>query len=345
VGVKLGRFLGSSGSEAPRDSLELIPGVLMLCISAALLWWAVPRLKQVFLNGEKFVPTTHISAGSDCELSQKSRIEFNIDARAPTTFVLTFREITPPSASHPCEYIYVRFPGHIDDAYADALSGPMMTIESKENIYKHVPGQKPLVGNAFLDASHSGEARFTIAMKKLRIRPDDIYIKGELDAFLYSSSFSEKVLHYWVRFPGSQVRYGCQTESECEDDYLADNPNIGAINLIFSRNLRVKSVLLVKSAEALTREGLTRITTEDLTGSVFAEDKGNARSRDGILLYAAALFATGIGIGTDGLIELIRFASRRVAARSPLPEPPAPPRVAERNSGSAAAQDEHGELS
>jgi len=80
--------------------------------------------------------------------------------------------------------------------------------------------------------------------------------------------------------------------------------------LIFSRNLRIRSLLLTKSSQALTREGLTRITTEDLTGSVFVEDKENARLRDVILLYAGALFAAGITIGTDGIADLIRFALR-----------------------------------
>src|SRR5690348_1713594 len=103
-------------------------------------------------------------------------------------------------------------------------------------------------------------------MKKLseRVRSGDIYIKGELNAFLSSTSSSDKILHYWVRLPGSRVRDGCHTEIECEEDYLADNPHVGAIDVIFSQNLRVKSVLLTKSAEALTREGMTRLTTEDL---------------------------------------------------------------------------------
>ncbi|MBV8399573.1 MAG: hypothetical protein JOZ17_12655 [Acetobacteraceae bacterium] len=292
--------------------LELIPGALLLCVSAALLWWSVPRLKEVFLEQESFIPTTHISAGSDCEFRQASRIEFNIDSRAPTTFMLAFRDIAPPSPSHPCEYIYVRFPGHIDNAYADRLSGPMMTVESRESIYEHIPGQKPSAGNAFLDSSFGSEARFTVAMKKLPepIRSGDIYVKGELDAFLSSSSFSDRVLHYWIRLPGSRVRDCCQTETECEDDYLEDNPHVGVINLIFSKDLRLRSLLLAKSSEALTRQGLTRITTEDLTGSALVEDKENARLRDVVLLYAGALFAAGVTIGIDGITELIRYALR-----------------------------------
>lgn len=292
--------------------LELIPGVLLLCVSAALLWWSVPQLKEVFLEQESFVPTTHISAGSDCEFRQENRIEFSIDARAPTTFMLAFRDIAPPSPSHRCEYIYVRFPGHIDNAYADRLSGPMMTVEFKENIYEHIPGQKPSFGSAFLDSSSGSEARFTVVMKKLpeQVRSGDIYVKGELNAFLSSSSFSDKVVHYWVRLPGSRVRDGCQTETECEDDYLEDNPHVGTVNLLFSKNLRLRSLLLAKSSEALTREGLTRITTEDLTGSALIEDKENTKLRDVILLYAGALFATGITIGIDGITDLIRFALR-----------------------------------
>jgi hypothetical protein len=294
----------------PEGRFELIPGVLLLCISAALLLWSLPRLKEVFIERERFFPTTHISAGSDCEFRQNSRLEFNIDARAPTTFTLAFREIAPPSPSHPCEYIYVRFPGHIDNAYADRLSGLMMTVETKENIYAHLPGQKPSIGNAFLDASLGEEARFTVVIKKLSegVRSGDIYIKGELRSFLYSSSYSDRTFHYWVKLPKSRIRQGCQTAIECEDDYLMDNPHIATINLLIGRGLELKSILFARSAETLTREGLTRITTEDLTGSAFVEDKENARSRDVILLYAGALFATGIAIGTDGIIELVRFA-------------------------------------
>jgi hypothetical protein len=85
-----------------------MPCMILLSISAVLLWWSIPQLKEVFIEQEKFVPTTHISAGSDCEFGQKPRIEFSIDARTPTTFVLAFRDIAPPSPSHPCEYIYVR---------------------------------------------------------------------------------------------------------------------------------------------------------------------------------------------------------------------------------------------
>jgi hypothetical protein len=296
--------------KVPHGGFELIPAVLLLCVSAALLWWSVPRLKAVFLDRETIVPTTHIAAGSDCEFGQKPRIELNIGARTPTTFTLAFREIAPPSPSHPCEYIYVRFPGQIDNAYADRLTGPMMTVEFKNNIYEHLPGQKPSFGQAFLDASLGEEARFTVVIKKLSelVRYGDIYIKGELGGLLSSTSFSDRILHYWVRLPGTRIRQGCQTETECEDDYLTDNPHVGVINLIFSRSLEVKSVLLAQSSKALTREGLTRITTEDLTGSAFVEDKANARSRDVILLYAGALFATGIAVGTDGIVELIRLA-------------------------------------
>ena len=296
----------------------LICGLFLLCISAALLLWSVPRLKEVFLEDEKFVPTTHISAGSNCKFGQKNRIEFHIDERAPTTFILAFRELAPPSSSHPCEYIYVRFPGHVDSAYAFAVAGPMTAVEAKENIYERLPGQKPVVGSAFIDASQGEMAGFTIVIQKLgeRLRSGDIYIKGELDGFLSSRSFSKKVLHYWIRLPESRIRDGCETESECEDDYLADNSNVGIISMIFSQNLDVESVLLSKSVEALTRGGLTRITTEDLAGSVFVEDKGKARSRDVVLLYAGALLATGVAIGTDGLMELIRFAGRRTAVRS-----------------------------
>jgi hypothetical protein len=78
-------------------------------------------------------------------------------------------------------------------------------------------------------------------------------------------------LHYWIRLPGSHIREGCQTESECEDDYLADNPDVAAIDLIFSWNLGIKSILLTKSAEALTRQGQVKITTASLAGSVFVE--------------------------------------------------------------------------
>src|SRR5690348_12238245 len=58
----------------PRDRLELITGLIMLGIAAALLGWSVPRLTQVFLFEAQVVPTTHISAGSDCEFRQKNRI-------------------------------------------------------------------------------------------------------------------------------------------------------------------------------------------------------------------------------------------------------------------------------
>ena len=257
----------------PGDRLELITGLLMLSIATALLGWSVPRLTQVFLSEEQLVPTTHISAGSDCEFRQKTRIEFNVDARALATFTLAFRDIAAPSPSHPCEYIYVRFPGRLDHAYADALSGPLTAVEHREDIYQRSPGKEPLVGTAFLDASRGAEARFTVAVRNLpeQLRTGDIYIKGQLVALLHSTSFSDKVLHYWIRLPGSHIREGCQTESECEDDYLADNPDVAAIDLIFSWNLGIKSILLTKSAEALTRQGQVKITTASLAGSVFVE--------------------------------------------------------------------------
>ena len=297
----------------PRDNLELITGLLMLGIAAALLGWSIPRLTQVFLSEGQLVTTTHIAAGSDCEFRQKSRVEFNVDARTPAAFSLAFRDIAPPSALHPCEYIYVRFPGRLDSVYADALSGPAMATEQREDIYQRLPGREPLVESAFLDASRDTEARFTVAVKNLpeQLRTGDIYIKGELGELLHSTSFSDRVLHYWIRLPGSHIREGCQTESECEEDYLEDNPDVAAIDLIFSWNLGIKSILLAKSAEALTRQGQVKITTANLAGSVFVEDKENARSRDVILLYSGALFATGIAIAADGIIELIRFAGRR----------------------------------
>lgn len=297
----------------PRDSLELITGLVMLGIAAVLLGWSVPRLTQVFLPEGQLVTTTHIAAGSDCEFRQKNRIEFTVDARTPATFSLAFRDIAPPSPSHPCEYIYVRFPGRLDNVYADALSGPLMAVEQREEIYQRLPGRPPLVGSAFLDASKGAEARFTVAVKNLpeQLRTGDIYIKGELGELLHSTSFSDRVLHYWIRLPGSHVREGCQTESECEEDYLEDNPDVAAIDLIFSPNLAIKSILLAKSAEALTRQGQVKVTTANLAGSVFVEDKENGRSRDVILLYSGALFATGIAIAADGIIELIRFAGRR----------------------------------
>jgi hypothetical protein len=258
----------------PRDSLELITGALMLSVASALLGWSVPRLTQVFLSEQQLVPTTHISAGSDCDFRQKSRIEFNVDARAPATFTLAFRDIAPSSPTHACEYTYVRFPGRLNHAYADALSGTLTAVAHREEIYQRSQGEKPLVGNAFLDASRDTEARFTVAVRNLpeQLRTGDIYIKGELGALLHSTSFSDKVLHYWIRLPESHIREGCQTESECEDDYLADNPDIAAIDLIFSRNLGIKSVLLTKAVEALTRHGQVKITATSLAGSVFVED-------------------------------------------------------------------------
>jgi len=308
------------GSQA---SFDLRPGVLLLCISAALLWWSLPRLKEAFLDQENFVPTTHISAGSDCEFGQKARMEFNIDARMPTTFTLAFLDIAPPSPSHPCEYIYARFPGHIDNVYADRFPNPMTSDEFRENIYQHLPGQKPTIGDTILDVSSGKEARFTVAIEKLseRVRYGDIYIKGQLSAPLSGSSSSDRILHYWIRLPGSRIRQGCQTETECEDDYLADNPNVGVINLIFSRNLGLKSVLLTKSVTALTQEGKTRITTGELTGAVVVEDKGSARSRNVVVLYSGALFAAGIAVLIDGIMELVRCAlgsypSRQIPGRS-----------------------------
>ena len=195
-------------TRVPQGSFDLRPGVLLLCISGALLWWSLPRLKEAFLEQDDFAPTTHISAGSDCEFGQKARMEFDIGARGPTTFTLAFLDIAPPSPPHPCEYIYVRFPGHIDNAYADELANPMASVEFKENIYEHLPGQKPLLGTALSDASVGEDTRFTVAIKKLpeRVRSGDIYIKGQLGALLHSSSYSERFLHHWIRLPGSQIR-------------------------------------------------------------------------------------------------------------------------------------------
>jgi hypothetical protein len=300
-----------------RRSFDLIPGVLLLCISAAMLAWSLPRLKQAFLGQENFVPTTHISVGSDCEFGQRARIEFNVDARMPTTFTLALLGIAAPSQSHPCEYIYVRFPGHVDKAYVDRIPNPMSSTEFEEDIYVHLPGQRPQLGNALLDASVGDDARLTVAIKKLseNVRSGDIYIKGQLSAFLYAGSPSEKVLHYWIRLPGSQIRQGCQTDAECEDDYVTDNPHLGVIDLIFSRDLGIKSILLTRSAEALTRDGKARITTENLTGSVVTEDKENARSRDVVVLYAGALFAAAIAVLIDGVMEFLRFALRSNRSR------------------------------
>src|SRR5215472_47181 len=148
----------------------------MLSIAALLLGWSVPRLTRVFLSEEQLVPTAHIAAGSDCEFRQKNRIEFNVDARTPATFTLAFRDIAPPTPAHPCEYIYVRFPGRLDNVYADALSGPLMAVEQREDIYQRSPGKQPLIGNAFLDASRGTEARFTVAVKNLpeQLRTGDI---------------------------------------------------------------------------------------------------------------------------------------------------------------------------
>jgi hypothetical protein len=275
-----------------------------------MLSWSLPRLEQAFLGEENVVPTTHISVGSDCEFDQKARIEFDVDARMQTTFTLALLHIDAPSSLHPCEYIYVRFPGHIDRAYADRIPNPMSSTEFKEDIYVHVPGHRPQLGNAVLDASIGDDARLTVAINKLseNVRSGDIYFKGQLSAFLYARSSSERVLHYWIRLPGSQIRQGCHTNAECEDDYIADNPHLGVIDLIFSRDLVIKSVLLTKSAEALTRDGKGRITTENLSGAIVAEDMDNVRSRDVVVLYAGALFAASIAVLIDGVMEFLRIA-------------------------------------
>jgi len=277
-----------------------------------MLSWSLPRLKQAFLGKEDVVPTTHISVGSDCEFGQRARIEFDVDARKPTTFTLALLHIGASSPSHPCEYIYIRFPGHIDSAYADRIPEPMSSTEFKEDIYVHPPGQRPRLGNAVLDASVGDDVRLTVAVKKLpeNVRSGDIYFKGQLSAFLYARSSSERVLHYWIRLPGSQFREGCQTDAECEDAYIADNSHLGVIDVIFSRDLVIESVLLTKSAEALTRDGKGRITTENLSGAIVAEDKENARSRDVVVLYAGALFAAAIAVLIDGVMEFLRFAVR-----------------------------------
>ena len=277
-----------------------------------MLSWSLPRLKQAFLGEENVVPTTHISVGSDCEFGQRARIEFDVDARMPTTFTLALLHIGTPSSLHPCEYIYVRFPGHIDRAYADRIPNPMSSTEFKEDIYEHLPGQRPRLGNAVVDASVGDDVRLTVAIKKLpeNLRSGDIYFKGQLNAFVYTRSSSERVLHYWIRLPGSQFRQGCQTDAECEDDYIADNSHLGVIDLIFARDLVIESVLLTKSAEALTRDGKSRITTANLSGAIVTEDKANARSRDVVVLYAGALFAAAIAVLIDGVMEFLRFAVR-----------------------------------
>ena len=282
-----------------------------------MLSWSLPRLKQAFLGEEHVVPTTHISVGSDCEFGERARIEFDVDARMPTTFTLSLLHMIAPSLSHPCQYIYVRFPGHIDRAYADRIPNPMSSTEFKEDIYVHLPGQRPQLGNAVLDTSVGDDVRLTVAIKKLpeNVRSGDIYVKGQLSAFLYTRSSSERVLHYWIRLPGSRIRQGCQTDAECEDDYIADNPQLGVIDLIFSRDLVIESVLLTKSAEALTRDGKGRITTENLSGAIVAEDKENARSRDVVVLYAGALFAAAIAVLIDGIMEFLRLAVRSRRSR------------------------------
>jgi len=235
----------------------------------------------------------------------------------PTTFTLALLHIGIPSSSHPCEYIYVRFPGHIDRVYADRIPNPMSSTEFKEDIYVHLPGQRPQLANAVLDSSVGDDVRLTVAIKKLpeNVRSGDIYVKGQLSAFLYARSSSERVLHYWIRLPGSQIRQGCQSDAECEDDYIADNRQLGVIDLIFSRDLVIESVLLAKSAEALTRDGKARITTENVSGAIVAEDKENARSRDVVVLYAGALFAAAIAVLIDGVMEFLRFAVRADRSR------------------------------
>ena len=87
------------------------------------------------------------------------------------------------------------------------------------------------------------------------------------------------------------------------------------IDLIFSRDLVIKSVLLTTSAEALTRDGKSRITTENLSGAIITEDKENARSRDVVVLYAGALFAAAIAVSIDGVMEFLRFAVRSDRSR------------------------------
>ena len=294
------------------DGRELVPVLLLIAVSAALLWWSVPHLADAFGERVETVPTTHISAGSDCAFGRKTRIEFTIDADRPTTLVMNFRDIAPPTSSHPCEYIYVRFPGRLDSAYALGLSGPAMTTEVKETIFTRRPKQEPLANAAFQDASANGDVRFTLLMSKLpeAVRSGDITVKGEISSFLSSSAFADKVMHYWLRLPESRLRDDCETETECEDDYLADNPHVGSVNLILGRTLRLKSVLLAHAGQALTREGLTRITTEDLTGSVIAEDAEKAKGRDVTLLYCGTLFATGITVGLQAAVELIRLLLR-----------------------------------
>lgn len=82
-------------AKIPRRSLELLHGILLLCISAAMLAWSLPRLKQVFLGEDNVVPTTHISVGSDCQFGQRARIEFDVDARMSTTFTLALFQLVP----------------------------------------------------------------------------------------------------------------------------------------------------------------------------------------------------------------------------------------------------------
>jgi len=192
----------------------------------------------------------------------------------------------------------------------------MSSTEFKEDIYVRLPGQRPRLGNAVLDASVGDDVRLTVAVKKLseNVRTGDIYFKGQLSAFLNGSS-SQRVIHYWIRLPGSKIREGCQSDAECEDDYIADNSHLGVIDLIFSRDLVIESVLLTKSAEALTRGGKARITTENLSGAIVTEDKQNARSRDVVVLYAGALFAAAIAVLIDGVMEFVRFAARSDRSR------------------------------
>jgi hypothetical protein len=106
----------------------------------------------------------------------------------------------------------------------------------------------------------------------------------------------------------TRIREGCQTEIECEDAYLEDNPHIGTVSLIFSANLGIKFIAADEISRSPHQGWTDRITTEDLTGSVVVEDKENARFRDVILLYAGALFATGMALGADGIIEFTRLA-------------------------------------
>lgn len=176
----------------------------------------------------------------------------------------------------------------------------------------HHPGQRPQLGNAAMDARVGNDCRLTVAIKKLseNVRSGNIYVKGHLSKFLHAGSSSERVLHCWIRLPESRIRQGCQTNAECEDDYIADNSHLGMIDLIFSRDLVIKSVFLTKSAEALTQDGKCRITTENLSGAIVTEDRENARSRDAVVLDAGALVPAAIAVFIDGVVEFLRFAVR-----------------------------------